>query len=77
MKRIVQKKRNGGRTYCRLVFREDHSQGMFVQNKRDLGGFPAGPVLRICPPVQGTKVPSLVWEDPTCHGATKALHHSS
>ena len=28
--------------------------------------------LRICLPVQGTRVQSLVQEDPTCHGATKA-----
>ena len=26
--------------------------------------------LRICLPVQGTRVRALVWEDPTCHGAT-------
>ena len=25
----------------------------------------------ICLPMQGTGVPSLVWEDPTCPGATK------
>ena len=27
--------------------------------------------LRICLPMQGTRVRALVWEDPTCHGATK------
>ena len=27
--------------------------------------------LRIRLPVQGTRVPALVWEDPTCRGATK------
>ena len=26
-------------------------------------------------PMQGTRVQSLVWEDPTCHGATKPLCH--
>ena len=31
--------------------------------------------LRICLPVQGTRVRSLVWEDPTCHGATKPVRH--
>ena len=25
--------------------------------------------LRICLPMQGTRVRALVWEDPTCHGA--------
>ena len=29
--------------------------------------------LIICLPVQGTPVPSLVHEDPTCHGATKPV----
>ena len=31
--------------------------------------------LRICLPVQGTRVRALVWEDPTCRGATKPMHH--
>ena len=33
--------------------------------------------LRIHLPVQGTWVRSLVWEDPTCHGPTKAMRHNS
>ena len=33
--------------------------------------------LRIRLPVQGTGVQSLVWEDPTCRGATKPVHHNS
>ena len=32
--------------------------------------------LRICLPMQGTWVRALVWEDPTCHGATKPMHHN-
>ena len=32
--------------------------------------------LRICLPMQGTRVRSLVWEDPTCHGATRPVSHS-
>ena len=32
--------------------------------------------LRICLPMQGTRVRSLVQEDPTCHGATKPVHHN-
>ena len=27
-------------------------------------------------PVQGTRVRSLVWEDPTCRGAAKSVHHN-
>ena len=29
---------------------------------------------RICLPTQGTRVRPLVWENPTCHGATKCVH---
>ena len=32
--------------------------------------------LRIRLPMQGTWVQALVWEDPTCHGATKPMHHN-
>ena len=32
--------------------------------------------LRICLPMQGTRVRALVREDPTCHRATKPLHHN-
>ena len=32
--------------------------------------------LGICLPMQGTRVRALVWEDPTCRGATKPVSHS-
>ena len=32
--------------------------------------------LRICLPMQGTQVWSLVREDPTCHGATNPVRHN-
>ena len=32
--------------------------------------------VRISLPMQGTRVRSLVWEDPTCRGATKRLCHN-
>ncbi|KAJ8796046.1 hypothetical protein J1605_018194 [Eschrichtius robustus] len=32
--------------------------------------------LRIRLPMQGTQVRSLVWEDPTCRGATKPVRHN-
>ena len=32
--------------------------------------------LRICLPMQGTQVRALVWEDPTCCGPTKTMHHN-
>ena len=32
--------------------------------------------LRIRLPMQGTWVQALVWEDPTCRGATKPMHYN-
>ena len=32
--------------------------------------------LRICLTMQGTRVRALVWEDPTCHGATGPVSHN-
>ena len=32
--------------------------------------------LRICLPMQGTQVQALVWEDPTCRGATGPVSHN-
>ena len=32
--------------------------------------------LRICLPMQGTRVRALVQEDPTCCGATKPVRHN-
>ena len=34
------------------------------------------PWLRLCLPMQGTRVRALIREDPTCHGATKPVHHN-
>ena len=53
-------------------------------------GFPGGTVvkipparaslvaqwLRICLLMQGTRVRALVWEDPTCRGATRPACHN-
>ena len=32
--------------------------------------------LRICLQMQGTRVRALVWEDPTCRGATRSVSHN-
>ena len=32
--------------------------------------------LRVCLPMQGTRVRALVWEDPTCLGATGPVSHN-
>ena len=32
--------------------------------------------LRICLPMQGTRLEALDWEDPTCHRATRPVRHN-
>ena len=32
--------------------------------------------LRVRLPMPGTQVRSLVWDDPTCRGAAKPVHHN-
>ena len=32
--------------------------------------------LRVCLPVQGTRVRALAWEDPTCRRATRPVSHN-
>ena len=32
--------------------------------------------LRVCLPMQGTRVRALVWEDPTCRGAARPVSHN-
>ena len=40
------------------------------------GASPVAQWLRICLPVQGTRVRALVREDPTCRGATEPVSHN-
>ena len=44
--------------------------------KKQLGASLVAQWLRICLPMQGMRVRALVWEDPTCHGATKPVSHN-
>ena len=39
-------------------------------HQKDQGASLVAQRLRICLPMQGTRVRALVWEDPTCRGAT-------
>ena len=39
-------------------------------------GLPGVAVVKNPPAMQGTWVQALVWEDPTCHGATKPVSHN-
>ena len=50
-------------------------KGSHQQNEK-AGTFLVAQWLRICLPVQGTRVRALVREDPICHGATKPVRHN-
>ena len=45
-------------------------------HKRSWGTSLVAQWLRIRLPTQETRVRALVWEDPTCHGATKPVRHN-
>ena len=45
-------------------------------SKVDQGASLEAQWLRIRLPMQGTRVRALVWEDPTCRGATKPVRHN-
>ena len=49
----------------------------FFSLKRDgTGASLVAQWLRICLPMQGTRVRALVWEDPTCRGAAGPVSHN-
>ena len=48
----------------------------FISKTKAAWGFPGGPVVKTPPANAETRVWSLVWEDPTCHEATKPLYHN-
>ena len=43
------------------------------EEEKEKGGFSSGLLVKNLPAVQETQVQSLVWEDPTCHVATKSV----
>ena len=44
--------------------------------ERSVGASLVAQWLRICLPIQGTRVQALVWEDPTCRRATGPMSHN-
>ena len=40
-------------------------------------GFPGGSVIKNLPADAGDTVSTLVWEDSTCCGGTKPMHHNN
>ena len=60
-----------------------YSTGNYIQHpvinhngKEKRGASLVAQWLRICLPMQGTRVRALVWEDPTCRGATRPVSHN-
>ena len=47
-----------------------------IKKKKKDGASLVAQWLRICLPMQGTRVRALVWEDPTCRGATGPVSHN-
>ena len=47
-----------------------------IKNHTRAGASLVAQWLRIRLLMQGTQVGALVWEDPTCRGATKPVHHN-
>ena len=50
--------------------------GFDFECKKENGASLVAQWLRICLPMQGTRVRALVWEDPTCRGATRPVSHN-
>ena len=52
-----------------------HKQLIQLNNKKTRASLVAQ-WLRVCLPMRGTRVRALVWEDPTCRGATRPVSHN-
>ena len=65
-----------GVQHPRSVFLEQRSSCSGLRVKLFSGASLVAQWLRICLPMQGTWVRALVWEDPTCRGATRPVSHN-
>ena len=57
-------------TSCVLEFQIGKNKSIKLAEQKKKGASLVAQWLRICLPMQGTRVRALVWEDPTCRGAT-------
>ena len=58
-----------------LGFKTDFIKS-YLHFKTKYGASPVAQWLRICLPMQGTRVRALVWEDLTCRRATRPVSHN-
>ena len=57
--------------------RENNPQGLSCSEKNKIKWASlVAQWLRVCLPMYGTRVRALVWEDPTCRGATRPVSHN-
>ena len=66
---------------CFILIKISHNLKLFRREKNlgsklSFGASLVAQWLRICLPIQGTRVQALVWEDPTCRGATRLVSHN-
>ena len=62
--------------YIYIWFKEYRENLEGYANIKNVGASLVAQWLRICLPMQGTRVQALVWEDPTCCGATRPVSHN-
>ena len=56
---------------------EDQGETVILSSRDNGGGTSlVAQWIRIRQPMQRTRVQALVWEDPTCRGATKPVCHN-
>ena len=60
----------------RLNFQSENSFFDIHSLKEKSGASLVAQWLRICLPMQGTRVRALVWGDPTYRGATRSVSHN-
>ena len=51
-------------------------EGDFPVKNQNTGASLVAQWFRVCLSMQGTRVRDLVWEDPTCRGATGPVSHN-
>ena len=72
---ILVSKDREGQGYTFLIYIRSHSSKLNGKTS-NIGASLVPQWLRVCLPMQGTRVRALVWEDPTCRGATKPVSHN-
>ena len=60
---------------CSSILSRSHGNASWIKSIL-IGASLVAQWLRICLPVQWTRVRALVWEDPTCRAATKPVRHN-